>query len=207
MGGRHAPLTFAPRVKDIQESLGSRKSYAILEAKATGEPYKLTARESEFLSGGRSFYLATVSEDDWPYVQHRGGPVGFLRVLDDRRLAVADFSGNKLYITAGELAGNDRVSLFVMHYANRRCLKIMGRAQIVDPAADPVLAAQVGEPGEGAPIERIIIITGEAFDWNCNQYITQRFAENELAPVLAPYLERIATLEAELTARTDLVPA
>jgi predicted pyridoxine 5'-phosphate oxidase superfamily flavin-nucleotide-binding protein len=122
-----------------------------------------------------------VTEDGWPYIQHRGGPAGFLHILDERTLAFADFAGNKQYITAGNLATNDRVALFLMDYPHQARLKIIGHARIVELGKDPALEAKLQQPASGATIERIFIISVVAFDWNCSQHITRRFTEEEFA--------------------------
>jgi predicted pyridoxine 5'-phosphate oxidase superfamily flavin-nucleotide-binding protein len=129
-------------------------------------------------------------------VQHRGGPPGFIRVLDDRTLGVADFRGNRQYISAGNLAVNDRVALILMDYPHRRRLKIYAHAKIRDLAADPELAAKLTDPGYKAKVERGLILRLEAFDWNCPQHITPRFSEAELATALKPIRERLEALEA-----------
>jgi predicted pyridoxine 5'-phosphate oxidase superfamily flavin-nucleotide-binding protein len=158
---------------------------------------RFTQAEAAFIAGRDSLYLATVSESGWPYVQHRGGPPGFIHILDEKTLAIPDFRGNRQYISAGNLAANDRAALFLMDYPNRRRLKIYARIEAKDLGADPELAARLTLPGYRANVERGLIIRLVAFDWNCPQHITPRFSEAELAPALAPIRERLEALEAE----------
>ena len=141
-----------------------------------------TPKEAEFIARRDSFYLATASETGWPYVQHRGGPEGFLRVLDETTLGFADFRGNRQYVSVGNLAGSDKVSLFLMDYAHRRRLKILGHARITE---DPEVLARLAVPGYRAKVERGILIEVAAFDWNCPQHITPRFSLDELKAMAA----------------------
>lgn len=158
---------------------------------------RFTEREMAFIAARDSFYMATVSETGWPYVQHRGGPAGFVKLVDDRTLAFADYRGNRQYISVGNVAADDRASLILVDYPRRARLKIYAHVEIVALDADPGLAALVGDPaGKGRP-ERIFRLRLEAFDWNCPQHITPRFTEAELASALAPVQERIAALENE----------
>jgi predicted pyridoxine 5'-phosphate oxidase superfamily flavin-nucleotide-binding protein len=143
------------------------------------------------------FYMATVSESGWPYVQHRGGPPGFIRMLDDKTLAIADYRGNRQYITVGNVAAGGRASLILMDYANRRRLKIFAHVEIKNLADDPELAVAVATPGYKAKPERVLKIHLDAFDWNCPQHIMQRFTEAEIDAALAPVRERMAQFEAE----------
>jgi uncharacterized protein len=141
--------------------------------------------------------MATVSESGWPYVQHRGGPAGFLRVMDDKTLAFLDFRGNRQYISIGNVAANDRVALLIMDYPNRRRLKIYARIEVKDLKVDPQLAATLTLVTYPAKAERALLLHLEAFDWNCPQHITPRFTEPEIEAALAPVGVRIAQLEAE----------
>lgn len=184
---RHKYLEIAstPSVKAARARYGSAKQYARLDGSFDPDGPtandRLTEQESTFIAERDSFYIASVSETGWPYVQFRGGPPGFLRVLDERTLGYADFRGNRQYITTGNVARNDRVSLFLMDYANRRRLKIFGRLAAIDADDDPALAATLAVPDYPARIERAVLITVEAFDWNCPQHITPRFTEAEIA--------------------------
>jgi predicted pyridoxine 5'-phosphate oxidase superfamily flavin-nucleotide-binding protein len=151
----------------------------------------------DFIAQRDSFYMATVSETGWPYVQHRGGPPGFLRALDDRTLACADFRGNRQYISVGNLAANDRACLFLMDYPNRRRLKMYARVEIRTAAEAPETLQAVAMPGYAGKIERALVFHLQAFDWNCPQHIHPRFTESELSDLLEPMRQRMERLEAE----------
>ena len=195
-----AELAFTPAVQALQQRHGSRAAYARMQEKA--EPGEgLGPREHEYLANADSFYMATVSETGWPYVQHRGGPRGFLRVVSPARIAFADFGGNRQFVSAGNAAGDDRVSLIVMDYPNQRRLKLLGRLRFLPiEDADPELVSAVNLADYRARIERVAVIDVEAFDWNCPQHITQRFALADIEAVAKPLHDRIAQLEAEVTA-------
>jgi uncharacterized protein len=179
MGHRFAEIAFTPAVRARQAEQGSRGSYARFDE---GPPWndRLEARERAFVARRDGFYLASVGETGWPYVQFRGGPPGFLRVLDERTLGFADLRGNRQYVTLGNLSANDRVSLFLMDYPRRRRLKILGRARAVEGGADPELAARLAVPGATGVVERAILVGVEAFDWNCPQHIEPRWSRAEL---------------------------
>ncbi|MFA6116930.1 MAG: pyridoxamine 5'-phosphate oxidase family protein [Sphingomonas sp.] len=196
MTHRFGALMFTPHVKALQEEQGSRASYARFEAPDAPARDRLETREIDFIAARDSFYMATVSETGWPYVQHRGGPPGFLKILDDRTLGFADYRGNKQYVSIGNLATDDRVSLFLMDYPNQRRLKLLGHARTVDAESDPALLARL-QDHYPAQVERGIVIALEGFDWNCPQHITPRFSEAELTEALAPIRARLAALEAE----------
>lgn len=174
-----AKTMFSEPAKRLQELHGSRTQYESM-ARAGASEQKLGPDEAEFIAARDSFYLASVTPDGWPYVQHRGGPVGFLRVLDPQTLAFADYSGNKQYITAGNLAVNNRVALFLMDYPNRTRLKIIGHAKLIEPGEDPALEARLRMPGLRARIERTFLIRVVGFDWNCSQHITPRYTREEM---------------------------
>ena len=162
---------------------------------------EMGAQEEVFISRRDSFYLASVNSDGWPYIQHRGGPRGFLKVLDGHALAFADFSGNRQLLTTGNVAANDRVALFLMDYPRRERLKIIGHAEVLAAKDHPALAAELAPDGVPAKkIERIFRIRVTGFDWNCPQYITPRFTADEVAQAAAPLQKRIAELEAALAA-------
>jgi len=167
---------------------------------------RFTENEVAFIAERDSFYMATVSETGWPYVQHRGGPRGFLKVVDDRTLAFADYRGNRQYISTGNLAATDRASLFLMDYARRARLKIYAHIEAVALDADPVLTALVTVPGYKAKLERIFRVRLEAFDWNCPQHITPRFTEEQVNEAVRPLRERLATLQAEVDALRARAP-
>jgi len=160
---------------------------------------RFTENEVAFIAERDSFYMATVSETGWPYVQHRGGPHGFLRVIDDKTLAFADFAGNRQYISLGNLGADGRVSLILMDYANRRRLKIFAHAEVKSLADDPKLAAKIATPGYRGKAERAFVLHLDAFDWNCPQHITQRFDAPDVARAVAALQQQIADLEAENT--------
>jgi len=160
--------------------------------------------EREYLAERDSFYLATVSETGWPYVQFRGGPPGFLRVVDAHTIGWADFRGNLQYISTGNLAGNDRVALIVLDYPNRQRLKIYGRARVAYLEEEPDLVAQLELPEYDAVVQRAVIVTVEAFDWNCQQHITPRYTAAELEPVwlgMQQEIRRLQETNAELEAK------
>jgi uncharacterized protein len=181
MGRAYAKTMFSEAAKRLQARHGSREQYERL-AKLGESGDALGPMEKEFIGQRDSFYLASITEDGWPYVQHRGGPKGFLRVLDDRTLAFADFTGNKQYITAGNLATNDRVSLFLMDYPGQGRLKIIGHAKVVE--GDSALEAKVRMAGYKAKVEWVMMIAVTAFDWNCSQHITQRWTREEIEAVM-----------------------
>lgn len=158
----------------------------------------LTEEETLFIQSRDSFYLSTVSETGWPYVQHRGGPTGFLRVLSPTKLAFADFKGNRQLLSTGNLAADDRVCLFLMDYPQRTRLKILGHARVEDAREHPELVTQVAEPDTQRLVERIFLIDVVSFSWNCSKYITPRFTMNEIEAAVAPLRHRIAELECQL---------
>jgi ferredoxin-NADP reductase/predicted pyridoxine 5'-phosphate oxidase superfamily flavin-nucleotide-binding protein len=163
--------------------MGSRDGYRQME---TGEDEiaALGPMEIAFIAERDSLYQGTVGESGWPYVQHRGGPPGFLKVLDERTLGYADFSGNRQYLSVGNMAGDDRVSLFLMDYAQQRRLKIWGRARLVDESLEPELIARLESPGYRARVERGVVIHIEAYDWNCPKYITPRYTKAQVDELL-----------------------
>src|SRR3954452_24800713 len=184
MGHKFAELAFTEAVKAVQEAMGSRSAYARREAGPDTND-RLGPIESEFIAERDGFYIASVSETGWPYVQFRGGPPGFLRVRTDKELGFADFRGNRQYVTTGNVTVDDRVSLFLMDYRNRRRLKIFGRIRVVDVEDDPTLGARLAVPGYRAGVERTFLIKVEAFDWNSPQHITPRFTQDEIARAFA----------------------
>ena len=156
----------------------------------------LTAGEAEFIANRDSFYMATITENGWPYLQHRGGPTGFLRVTGPNELMFADHGGNRQMISVGSLAANDRVNLFLMDYPARERLKILGRARVLDARQHPDLVQKITPPGGHATkVERIFVIDVLSYDWNCPKYITPRFTADDMDAVMAPLKARIAELE------------
>lgn len=192
-------IAFTPAVKEAQERYGSRDHYASQEERRIA-PDLLTDREIEFIHERDGFYQATVGENGWPYVQYRGGPRGFLKVLDEQTLGYADFQGNLQYISVGNIRADERVALILMDYARRRRLKLWARARVIDAAEDPALLERLASPGYHARIERAVVLTVEAFDWNCPQHITRRYTQDELADLFDGYKDRLAELEAEVAA-------
>jgi Predicted flavin-nucleotide-binding protein structurally related to pyridoxine 5''-phosphate oxidase len=165
------------------------------------EPHDLlTPEEIEFISRRDSFYMASITENGWPYVQHRGGNPGFLRVLTPSQLAFADYKGNRQMLSTGNLSANNRVVLFLMDYPERNRLKILGHARVQDAREHPELVPQLAEKEVQPIVERFFIIDVVAFDWNCSKYITPRYTAEEVAHAIAPLNERIAELEAQLHA-------
>ncbi|MBG1233470.1 pyridoxamine 5'-phosphate oxidase family protein [Aestuariivirga litoralis] len=170
-------IAFTAPVRDLQERDGSRKAYARFES-GPETIDRIGPAEAAFIAARDSFYMATVSENGWPYIQHRGGPAGFLRVLSETEIGFADYSGNRQFISTGNLAGDDRVSLFLMDYPHRTRLKILGHARVVNES-DTATMAKLAIDGYKARVQRGIIITMEGFDWNCPQHITPRFTAAE----------------------------
>ncbi len=192
---RVSDIAFTPAVKVLQEKHGSRAGYARMEEKG-GWQDSVTPDLAGFLAARDSFYLGTASAGGQPYVQHRGGPKGFLEVLDEKTLAFADFSGNRQYISTGNLTENDRAFLFLMDYANRQRVKIWGRARFVED--DPFLLERLTDEAYGGRPERAILFDVEAWDANCPQHITPRYTEEDLAPAVGRLKARILELEAEV---------
>jgi len=182
--------------RTAQEHYGSRQNYARFENGET-EFAGLSDAEEEFISGRDGFYLATVGENDYPYVQFRGGARGFLKVLDAKTLGFADFRGNLQYISVGNLSKNNRATLFLMDYPNQRRLKILASIEVKDAKDAPELIEILRVPDYKAKIERAMILHVEAFDWNCPQHITPRFTIEEIRAANAPLYEHIEKLEAE----------
>ena len=197
MGRRFAELAFTPLVKQHQQLHGSRQMYERVERSGDAGD-RLGPDEQEFIGQLDGFYMASVSESGWPYMQHRGGQKGFLHVLDPQTIAFADLRGNKQYISLGNLEHDNRVALFLMDYAHQARLKILGRARILEGDSEAAsMLETLRVPGERTPAERAILIDVEAFDWNCQQHITPRYSEEELAQALAPMRKRLEFLEAE----------
>jgi predicted pyridoxine 5'-phosphate oxidase superfamily flavin-nucleotide-binding protein len=182
MPHRYADIAFTPEVRALQDKQGSRVSYARMD-QGEMRGHVLEQDEADFIAMRDSFYMATVGTTGWPYVQHRGGPVGFVRVLDPATIGFADFRGNRQYIGVGNLTTDDRVSLFFMDYANRRRLKLFGRAAMIGAERQDLLD-RLELPGYKARVERGVIITVEAFDWNCPQHITPRYTLAEMATLV-----------------------
>jgi predicted pyridoxine 5'-phosphate oxidase superfamily flavin-nucleotide-binding protein len=195
MPNRFKQLVSTPAVLAAQEHYYGRA--AVAGPAADRDP--LTNDERAFIAERDSFYLGTISASGWPYIQHRGGPKGFLRLFDAQTLAFADFGGNRQMLSTGNLATNDRVTLFLMDYPRRERLKILGHARVLDAKEHPELIPQVLAPGfTPAQVERIFTIDVLSYDWNCSQFITPRYTAEEVETAVAPLRQRIAELEKKL---------
>ncbi len=190
-------IAFTPSVKAEQERRGSRPGYQKMAERRDWKD-TVTADLAAYIAERDSFYLATTNGEGQPYIQHRGGPKGFLKVIDERTLGIADYGGNRQYITVGNLAENDKVSLFLTDYPNRQRVKIWARARVVEDDAD--LLARLSDPGYVAKPERAVLFTIEAWDVNCPQHITRRYTEDQIAAAVAKLQARIAELETEVEA-------
>ena len=187
-------IAFTPAVKRLQTARGSRQAYERMEQNG-GWRQAITADLQAFIAQRDSFYLGTANTGGQPYIQHRGGKPGFLKVLDAHTLAFADFRGNRQYISAGNLSENAKAFIFLMDYANRRRIKIWGQARMVEDMAISQQLADGDYPGQP---EQAIVFTVETWDINCPQHITRRYTQAEVEQALAPLQQRIATLEAQL---------
>jgi hypothetical protein len=195
MTARFLEITATPSVRAARQENGS---FGLWEPRGVDDrPDRLPDRAVAFIARRDSFYLATTSQSGWPHVQHRGGPPGFLRVLDDRTLGFADFSGNRQYLSLGNLAADARAALILVDYPNRARLKLLVHMKAYDLQAGPELAARLVPAGYAAVPERGFVLDLEAYDWNCPQHITPRFTLAEIETALAPLRARIAALEAE----------
>jgi predicted pyridoxine 5'-phosphate oxidase superfamily flavin-nucleotide-binding protein len=199
MGRAFAEIAFTPSVKAAQARYGSRAANEGFE-RAGDRQEALGELERAFLAERDGFYLASVSETGWPYVQFRGGAAGFLRVLDARTIAFGDFRGNLQYLSVGNIGADGRVALMLMDYANQRRLKIWGWARIVHEVDEPGLIESLAVPGYTARAERAMVVSLDAFDWNCPQHITPRFTEAEVEAAVAPLKAELAALRARLAA-------
>jgi len=198
MAGKFLELAFTPSVHAAQEKYFGKARQIPPQPEADA----LTEDEVQFIQSRDSFYLATVSETGWPYVQHRGGLPGFLRVLGPTQLGFADYKGNRQMLSTGNLAANDRVCLFLMDYPLHTRLKILGHARVFDARERTDLVEQLAEPEARGVVERIFLIEVVSYDWNCPQYITPRYTVAEIEQAVAPLRARIAELEAQLQAKS-----
>jgi len=189
-------LLFTPVVRMLQERHGSRRQYERLERGGSAAP-RLRASEIEFLAERDSFYWATIGSTGWPYVQHRGGARGFVKVIDDQTLAVADYRGNKQYISAGNLLTDSRVAIILVDYPAQARLKILGRVDVLEVDAATPWLERVRTPGDNAVIERVFVIHLEAFDWNCPQHITPRYTAEQIQEAVRPLEDQLRALERE----------
>jgi uncharacterized protein len=199
MAGQFLETYFTPEVRAAQTHYYGRSQ--VIPPQAERDP--LGAEEFGFIARRDSFYMATVTSDGWPYLQHRGGPAGFLKVLDPQTLGFADFKGNRQLLSTGNLAASDRVSLFLMDYPRRERLKILGHARVLDAREHGALGEQLTPtPDLREKVERVFLINVVSFDWNCPQYITPRYTEEEVRQAVAPLKQRIAELEAALEGKS-----
>ncbi|MBC8167881.1 MAG: pyridoxamine 5'-phosphate oxidase family protein [Bryobacteraceae bacterium] len=196
MAQNFGALLFTPLVKALQEKYGSRRQYSRMEARVPATD-RLGPDESAFIAERDSFYMATNSSSGWPYVQHRGGPKGFLKAIDDQTIAFADLRGNKQYISAGNVSTDDRVALIMVDYPGRMRLKVLGRAQVYEGDASREWATRLRQPSSKYTLERAYVIRVEAFDWNCPQHITSRFTEEQVREAILPFEHRLEALEQE----------
>src|SRR5262245_917713 len=187
-------IAFTATVKNIQSVKGSRDRYAKIERR--GWQTRVTPELTEFLAGLDMFYLGTANAEGQPYIQYRGGSLGFLKVLDDKTLAFADFGGNRQYITLGNLSENPKTFIFLMDYANQQRVKLWGTAKVVEDDAE--LLDRLRDPDYPGKVERAVVFTVEAWDINCHKHIHQRFSQRQVQPVIGELQRRIAELEAEL---------
>jgi predicted pyridoxine 5'-phosphate oxidase superfamily flavin-nucleotide-binding protein len=196
MGNRFAEIAFTPSVRAVQKSMGGSKHY---DKTRQGEPYNhvLGPDEMDFIALRDTFYMASVSETGWPYVQHRGGPPGFIKVLDASTLGFADYRGNRQYISVGNVSKDDRVAIILVDYPNRTRLKLLGHARIVSPDETKLLA-RLDMPAYRARVERGFVINIAAYDWNCPQHITPRFTQAEIESAIGDLKARLSDLEAQL---------
>jgi predicted pyridoxine 5'-phosphate oxidase superfamily flavin-nucleotide-binding protein len=197
MAERFMKTVLTPSVLAAQEHYYGRRT----GIGSAPERDPLTEDERAFIEARDSFYMATISETGWPYIQHRGGPRGFLRVVIPTQLAFADYKGNRQMVSPGNLAANDRVGLFLMDYPHRERLKILGHARIEDARQHPELVAQLAEAQVHPIVERLFFVEVISFDWNCPKYITPRYTAAEVEKAVEPLRQRIAELEAQLKAR------
>lgn len=200
MARNYRHTLFDDTVKALQEKHGSRASYAKMDADADGVPDALTPREIAFIEARDSFYMASVNPEGWPYMQHRGGPAGFLRHIAAGRIGFADYRGNKQYISTANLMGNDRVSLFLMDYPNKERLKLVGHAVSVELADDPAAVTALMPDGYRATPERAFFIDVIGWEWNCSQHITPRFTEAQISAAIRPMAAELNQLRAEVAA-------
>lgn len=191
-----ASLVFTPLVKKLQERYGSRRQYQRMEEAGASQD-RFTAFETEFLAERDSFYWATIGATGWPYVQHRGGPKGFLKVVDDHTLALGDFRGNKQYISTGNLLTDNRVAMIMVDYPRQARLKILGRVEILEGEPAESWLPKVRMPEEKTAIERVFVIHVEAYDWNCPQHITPRYTAEEIRVGMQSVEKRVEALEQE----------
>jgi predicted pyridoxine 5'-phosphate oxidase superfamily flavin-nucleotide-binding protein len=197
MADKFMQLVLTPAVQQAQDKYFGK--HLVVQSAPETDP--LTRSEAYFIDSRDSFYMATVSETGWPYLQHRGGPPGFVKVLGPNLIGFADFKGNRQLVSTGNLDGSDRVALFMMDYPHRTRLKLLGHARVLDARENPELVDQLAPEPLRKKVERLFLIEVISYDWNCPQYITPRFTAAEVEKYAAPLKARISELEAQLAAR------
>lgn len=201
MTSHYRNLLFGPSVKRAQEAIGSHKAYS-RDVAGANEADRLTEREASFIAARDSFYMATTGFKGWPYIQHRGGPRGFVKVVTDSQLAFADFRGNRQLVSIGNLSDDNRVAIIFMDYVQRARLKMLGRVRTIDLSTEPALPQQLVDPAYRAVVERGLLIDVEAYDWNCPQHITPRYTIDDINPGIEKLQMRIVELESQLAHST-----
>ncbi len=199
MPNAYHEIAFTPAVKSVQDAQGSREIYAKYEASEKRMKTELSDPEMMYLQERDSFYMASVSQTGWPYMQHRGGPCGFVKVLSSQEFGWAEYVGNRQYITTGNLVDEDRVSLFFMDYASKTRLKLFGHARVIEPG-DPLMD-RLSQGSAGTQIERGMVVRVASFEWNCPKYITERYDREEVQGALVQMGARIKELENALAAK------
>ena len=199
MPNAYHEIAFTPAIKAMQEAEGSREMYAKYEASPKQMKTELTDSEMDYIATRDSFYMSSVSETGWPYMQHRGGPAGFVKMLSGQEFGWAEYVGNRQYITTGNIAGEDRVALFFIDYASKTRLKLYGHARVVTP--DDPLMAQLSDGSGDVKVERGMVVRVASFEWNCPKYITERYTRDEVQHALSQMGARIAELEAQLAVK------
>jgi uncharacterized protein len=200
MARNYIHTLFTDAARAMQAADGSRASYARMEEGADGSTDLISEKEAAFIAARNSFYIASVTADGWPYMQHRGGKPGFLKTLPGNRIGFADYRGNRQHISTTNLIAEPRASLFLMDYAAQRRLKLIGHATIVSAADDAALVASLMPEGSAAIAERAYIIDVIGFDWNCPQHITPRFSEEDVRQAIRPLTTELNQLRAEVQA-------
>lgn len=198
MGHAYRKTLFSDSAKAFQTAAGSRQAYARSDSEPVNSRDALGPRELAFIAARDSFYVASVSPEGWPYIQHRGGPPGFLKPMGENRIGFADYTGNKQYISRANLAHDHRVALFLMDYPNQVRLKMIGHARMIEAAEDPALISQLQPKDSAGRPERAVIIDVLGFDWNCPQHITQRFTAGDVQRAMAKVLAERDALRAEV---------
>jgi len=197
MANQFSKIAFTDSVKEVQALMGSRRNYARFES-GPDSNHELTESEIGFIGERDSFYMASISETGWPYLQHRGGPAGFVRVLSSNEIGFADFSGNRQYVSVGNIIKNNRVALIMVDYPNQARLKILGEVKIVELNSNLELISKMTPENYKAKVERAFVIKIQGFDWNCPQHITPRWTAAEVQKAVAPLKNKIQDLEAQI---------